>query len=86
MTENEIWAKIKEKLIDGSLPRDLTSVSTRPILAGKTLERSFNISSDTLPSDLCSGCDERRPDFAFVKPGRRFPFHSQCSQIYHEVG
>jgi len=79
MREDEIRAKIRQKLQKGTLPGDLTLV--RKLQAGH-IGREPNIAVGLLKSSPCAGCDEVDPTYRIGDVAIRF--HAECARIWDE--
>ncbi len=81
MTPEEIRAKIRQKLREGTLPRDLTLV--RKLQPGRVV-REPNIVVGLVRGYPCAGCDELDPQITYRIGDVAIRFHAECAQIWDE--
>ena len=77
MTDDEIRARVKATLANGSLPRQISTASWR----GKTAQ-ALSVGS-ALPN-RCIVCDESRTQFRYNV--QRIAFHARCRDIWEAEG
>ena len=80
MTEEAIRAKIRERLITGTLPRAMV---VRRTVKGEVIEHP-DIQVGIVRGYPCAGCDGPDPDITYRKGDVGLRFHTECARIWEE--
>jgi hypothetical protein len=81
MTESELREQIKQKISEGTLPRDASVFSTSPVDWMVREARGEPCSACDLAIHPPQAISEFRSD---IHPNRRFFFHPACEQLWRE--
>ena len=80
MTDAEIRTRVKARLADGSLPRQITVAALPLKQPGNRSPEAFTI-GNSLP-DRCAVCDEAATQFRYNQ--QNVAFHERCRTIWQE--
>ena len=81
MKQDEIRARIRERLKAGTLPRNLPP-ATR-LQPGEVLQQA-HIQVGLVKGRPCSACDAEGPYITYKYPDREIRFHQECQRIWDE--
>jgi hypothetical protein len=81
MEESELREQIKQKISEGTLPRDISPLSTYPVDVAVQEARGKPCSVCGRPIDPPQPLSEFRSQ---IHPNIRFFFHSACEQLWRE--
>jgi hypothetical protein len=81
MEESELREHIKQKISEGTLPRDISALSTYPVDVMVTEARGESCSVCGRPIDPPQPLSEFRSQ---IHPNMRFFFHPACEQLWRE--
>ena len=80
MTEENIRAKIRERLATGTLPRAMV---VRRTVKGEVIEHP-DIQVGIVRGYPCAGCDGPDPEITYRKGDVGLRFHTECARIWEE--
>jgi hypothetical protein len=81
MEESELREQIKQKISEGTLPRDISVLSTYPVDFAAKEARGEPCSVCGRPIDSPQPISEFR---SHIHPNMRFFFHPACEQLWRE--
>jgi hypothetical protein len=83
MTDDEIRARVRAGLADGTLPRYPLAMA-QPLAPGQPMPTGNMVARSTLP-DPCTICGERSTQFSYPNaPAGPMSFHERCHVIWRE--
>ncbi len=82
MTQDEIRARVRERLKAGTLPRNLPP-ATRLQPGGGVVQQP-HIQVGLVKGRPCSACDADGPYMTYKYPDREIRFHQECQRIWDE--
>lgn len=81
MNEEEIRKRVRARLADGTLPRQVR-VAAQPLKPGQPTPEAFTVGSAL--GDPCAVCGERATNIRYNRPDGPLAFHHRCEEIWRD--